>query len=124
MTYLPTILMNIINQATNYLDGTQFSGDIIKVNMTCMMVLSALYVSVSNSLPTTSYIKYVEIWLIFSLIYPFLIVLIQTFIQKANAGKVINVRIGNVIAKYLIPIAGLTFSVGYFSIGMYYLRSV
>lgn len=31
VTYLPTILINTINQATNYFPGTQFSGDIIKV---------------------------------------------------------------------------------------------
>ena len=87
VTYLPTILMNIINQATSFFDGTIFSGDIIKVNMTCMMVLSALYISVSNSLPTTSSIKYIEIWLIFSLMYPFFIVLAQTFIQKAKSER-------------------------------------
>merc|ERR1711893_349145 len=57
VTYLPTILMNIINQATNYLANPEFLEAIITVNITCMMVLSALYISVSNSLPATSTIK-------------------------------------------------------------------
>ena len=34
VTYLPTLLMNIINQATNYFAGDEFFGDIIAVNVT------------------------------------------------------------------------------------------
>ena len=60
VTYLPTILMNIINQATNYLANPEFLEAIITVNITCMMVLSALYISVSNSLPATSNIKVIR----------------------------------------------------------------
>ena len=82
VTYVPTILINIFNQATNYFEGTIFSGDIIKVNLTSMMVLSALYISTSNNLPDTASIKYVEIWLLLSFIYPFFIVLTHTYIQK------------------------------------------
>ena len=81
VTYLPTILMNIINQATNYFVGDEFFGDVIAVNITSMMVLASIYIAVSASLPATSSIKYVEIWLLFSLIYPFLVILINTFIH-------------------------------------------
>ena len=49
VTYLPTILMNIINQATNYFIGEEFFGDVIAVNLTCMMVLS----SISGIIPVT-----------------------------------------------------------------------
>ena len=59
----------------------EFFVDVIAVNITCMMVLSSIYIAVSGSLPVTSSIKYVEIWLLFSLIYPFLVVLIKTFIH-------------------------------------------
>ena len=90
VTYLPTIVINIINQATNYFEGTIFSGDIVKVNLTSMMVLSAIYVSVSSSLPSTAAIKNVEIWLLFSFIYPFLIVLTQTFIQRSKLHQSIE----------------------------------
>ena len=87
VTYLPTILMNIINQATNYLANPEFLEAIITVNITCMMVLSALYISVSNSLPATSTIKIVDVWLLFSLIFPFFIILINILlytIRKRN----------------------------------------
>ena len=141
VTYLPTIVINIINQATNYFEGTIFSGDIVKVNLTSMMVLSAIYVSVSSSLPATASIKNVEIWLLFSFIYPFLIVLTQTFIQRSKLRqsiedakvkvfpvhqeeeslkyRMIRVRVGEVIAKYLIPVFGVLFVIIYFCYGLY-----
>ena len=51
VTYLPTILMNILNQATNYLTGDSKHDLIVTVNITSMMVLASIYLSVSNSLP-------------------------------------------------------------------------
>ena len=95
-TYLPTILMNSINQATNYFQGEDLFGDIIAINLTCMMVLSALYISVSSNLPATASIKYIEIWLLFNLIYPFLIVLAQTFLhleKNKQKNKKENIQI-------------------------------
>ena len=133
VTYFPTILMNIINQATNYFVGDEFFGDVIAVNITCMMVLSSIYIAVSGSLPPTSSIKYVEIWLLFSLIYPFLIVLVQTWMRTLAKREHVNVspmhetqkkkkNIGMMIAKVLIPGFGLLFAVVYFIVGIFYER--
>ena len=46
------------------------------VNLTVMLVLVTMFLSVSESLPKTSYIKMIDIWLVFSLLIPFLEVLI------------------------------------------------
>ena len=51
------------------------------VNITCMMVLASVYLYVSGSLPTTSAIKPVEIWLIFNLAFPFFIILSNVILQ-------------------------------------------
>ena len=72
---------------------------ILTINVTCLMVLVSIYlsgllknkdfhktifsISVSSSLPTTPLIKPVEIWLIFNLVYPFLLVVVAT-IHKAR----------------------------------------
>ena len=77
VTYLPTILMNILNQATNYLSGDSKYDLVITVNITSMMVLASIYLSVSTSLPDTPNIKPVEIWLLFNLAYPFFVILIN-----------------------------------------------
>ena len=81
VTYLPTILMNMINQATNYISGEDKYSMIYTINITCMMVLASVYLSVSASLPTTSDIKPVEVWLIFNLAYPFLTILVNVLLQ-------------------------------------------
>ena len=77
MTYLPTVLMNMINQATNYITTEDKYSLILQINITCMMVLASVYLSVSASLPTTSGIKPVEVWLLVNLGYPFLVILVN-----------------------------------------------
>ncbi len=84
MTYLPTILMNMINQASNYITGSTRFDLVYTINITCMMVLASVYLSVSDSLPTTSDIKPVEIWLLFNLAYPFLVILVNVVLQVST----------------------------------------
>ena len=81
VTYLPTILMNIINQATNYISGEDRYQTIFDVNITSMMVLASIYLTVSNSLPGSSNIKPVEIWLLFNLAFPFLVIIVNILLQ-------------------------------------------
>ena len=81
VTYLPTILMNIINQSTNYINLAMKCEFIISVNITCMMVLASIYISVSTSLPPTASIKPVEHWLLFNLGYPFLNIIVNILLQ-------------------------------------------
>ena len=76
--------MNLINQATNYLIMSSEDdkyGLVISVNITCMMVLASIYISVSASLPPTSDVKPVETWLIFNLAYPFVTILVNVILQ-------------------------------------------
>ena len=81
VTYLPTILMNIINQATNYIKGEDRYQIILELNITSLMVLASIYLTVSNSLPSSSNIKPVEIWLLFNLAYPFLVIMVNILLQ-------------------------------------------
>ena len=77
VTYLPTLLINIINQATNYISSNLKYDIIITVNITSMMVLTSIYLSVSNSLTATANIKPIETWLLFNLAYPFMVIIIN-----------------------------------------------
>ena len=84
MTYLPTILMNMINQATNYITGEDKYSLVYTINITCMMVLASVYLSVSASLPPTSDIKPVEVWLLFNLGFPILVIVSNITQQVAS----------------------------------------
>ena len=81
MNYIPSLLMNIINQATNYITGDSKYDLIITVNITSMVVLATIYMSVSMSLPNTPDIKPVEVWLFFSIAYPFWVIITNVTMQ-------------------------------------------
>ena len=96
--YMPTILLNIIGHSTNYFKPFFFEA-VVTVNLTVswtiiinicgkyfqlflyqvMLVLTTMFVGVSQSLPKTSSIKMVDYWLVFNLLIPFVEVLIHTY---------------------------------------------
>ena len=81
VTCLPTILMNIINQATNYISEEDKCSLIYSINITCMMLLASVYISVSENLPVSFNIKPIEQWLLFNLFWPFLIIITNILLQ-------------------------------------------
>ena len=85
--YVPTVLLNIIGHATNYFKEFFFEA-VVTINLTCMLVLVTLFISVSDSLPKTSYIKMMDYWLIFNLTLPFIEVLLHTYIEALNEDDI------------------------------------
>ena len=77
ITFVPPFLMNVLNQASVYLKGDSKYDLIITVNITIMMVLASIYLSVSGSLQSTPSIKPVELYLVFNLFYPFLVITVN-----------------------------------------------
>ena len=59
------MLVLIIVYATNFFKDFFFEA-IVTVNLTSLLVLTTLFISVAGSLPQTAYIKMVDIWLIFA----------------------------------------------------------
>ena len=79
--YTPTILLNVIGHSTNYFKSFFFEA-VVTVNLTCMLVLTTMFISISNDLPTTAYLKMMDYWLIFNLLLPFIEVLLHTYMEK------------------------------------------
>ena len=79
-TYLPTILLLLITFTTIFFDKDLF-GDVIAVNLTIMLVMTTIFTSKIEELPPTSDMKMIDIWLIFSLVVPFLEVVLRTAIE-------------------------------------------
>ena len=80
-SYLPTLFICIMSCATNYFKPHYFEA-IVTVNLTSLLALTTLFVSVLNSLPLTSYIKMIDVWFIFCLTIPFFEVILQ--VTKGN----------------------------------------
>ena len=47
-----------------------FFEAVVTVNLTTMLVLTTMFISVSNNLPNTAYVKMIDVWLIFNLMMP------------------------------------------------------
>ena len=84
-TYLPTILLLLITLVTIFFDKNLF-GDAIAVNLTIMLVMTTIFTSKIEELPPTSDMKFIDIWLIFCLVVPFLEVILRTSIECMNCS--------------------------------------
>ncbi len=89
--YFPTFLLCVVCFSTNYFKPFFFEA-VVTVNLTSLLVLTTLFVSISNSLPTTSYIKMVDIWLLFCLFIPFLEVILHTYMDTLREDMERNVN--------------------------------
>ena len=50
-----------------------------------MMVLASVYLSVSASLPSTANIKPVEVWLLFNLAFPVLVIIVNVLLEVRDS---------------------------------------
>ena len=85
-TFLPTGLLIVIIHSTNYFKDFFFEA-IVSVNLTGMLVLTTIFLSVSSSLPETAYVKMVDIWLLFCILVPFCEVLLHTWMDTLRVDE-------------------------------------
>ena len=69
-TYLPSFLLMMITYATTFFKPVYFEAA-LTVNLTNMLVMTTIFISVMERLPTTSYLKMIDYWLIFCQLVPF-----------------------------------------------------
>merc|ERR550517_298606 len=89
--FAPTVILNIVGHSSNYFKEFFFEA-VISVNVTAMLVLTTMFINVSNNLPKTAYIKMIDIWLLFNLIKPFNDILVTTYMDylKVDDEREIN----------------------------------
>ena len=49
------------------------------MNVTTLLVLTTLFISISDALPRTAYVKMIDLWLIFNLLVPFVEIILISF---------------------------------------------
>ena len=69
-TYLPSFLLLMITFATTFFKPFFFEAA-LTVNLTNMLVMTTIFISVMEKLPLTSYPKMIDFWLIFCQLVPF-----------------------------------------------------
>merc|ERR1712240_466965 len=75
-TYFPTLLLTAITFATTF-----FFEAALSVNLTTMLVMTTIFMSKMESLPPTSNIKMIDIWLILCQMVPFAEVVLLTAME-------------------------------------------
>ena len=82
MTFFPSLLFIIISYATSFFKLPNFLNTGITVNITMMLTTTTILISVVKKLDQTSYVKWVEAWLIFAMLVPFSQVVIEWLREK------------------------------------------
>ncbi len=85
--YVPTFLICVMSLCTNYFKSYFFEA-MVTVNLTSLLALTTLFVSISNSLPKTSYVKMIDSWLLFCLFIPFCEVIMQVYRMRFAANYI------------------------------------
>ena len=69
-----------VSFSTNYYGKNHFDA-IVTVNLTAMLVLATLFITINAELPTSSTIKWIDIWMLFALSFPFMEVILHTAME-------------------------------------------
>ena len=85
-TYFPTLLLTAITFATTFFKPFFFEAA-LSVNLTTMLVMTTIFIAVMDKLPSTAYIKMIDIWLIFGQLIPFARVVITTLMEQMREGQ-------------------------------------
>ena len=85
-TYLPSTLLVAITFATTFFKPFFFEAA-LSVNLTTMLVMTTIFISKMESLPPTSDIKMIDIWLILCQMVPFAQVVLRTAMEYNREDK-------------------------------------
>ena len=85
-TYFPSFLLLATTVATTFFKPFFFEAA-LSVNLTTMLVMTTIFISKIESLPPTSDIKMIDIWLILCQLVPFFQVVLLTVIEYLREEK-------------------------------------
>jgi len=75
---MPTITLLVIAEVTLHFDESK-TELAIGLSLTIMLVMYTMYQSISESLIKTAYLKMIDYWLLFCLLMPFFIFMIEIY---------------------------------------------
>jgi hypothetical protein len=85
-TYLPTITLLIIAEVTLKFDESKTELS-VGLSLTIMLVMYTMYQSINDSVMKTAYLKMIDYWIIYCLLMPFVIFMIEVFWLIGNTQE-------------------------------------
>ena len=77
VTYLPTVLLILTTYVTTFF-GPEFFEAALGANLTTMLMMTTIFMTTLSDLTDTAYAKWIDYWLIFCQLVPFLEVILLT----------------------------------------------
>ena len=88
-TYFPSLLLIAITFATTFFKPFFFEAA-LSVNLTTMLVMTTIFISKMESLPPTSDIRMIDVWLILAQLLPFFEVVLLTAMEFFRETEIID----------------------------------
>lgn len=88
-TYFPSLCLFIISEILLFMNEEHFEATIM-VSLTAMLVMYTLHQSILSQLPKTSYMKMIDIWLLYGLTIPFLVFILEVTSQMLRHRKIVR----------------------------------
>ena len=87
-TYVPMLCLLIIVELTLFFEQSQLQAA-IALALTVLLVMYTMYQGISVSQPKTAYLKYMDYWIFFCLLVPFIVFLIEVYweLSRLRRGK-------------------------------------
>ncbi len=79
-TFLPSSCLMAVAILTLFVDESHFEATIM-VALTAMLVMQTLYQSVSGTLPSTAYLKMIDLWLLAGMLLPFVVFMVLLLVD-------------------------------------------
>ena len=92
-TFIPTSLLWLLAYSTLYIKLEQFNVRFMGT-VTSLLVLASLLNSISKSLPSTSYFKFIDLWFLWYLANIFCIVIYHVYANSRKQPSKENVSLG------------------------------
>jgi len=119
-TYMPTTTLLIIAEITLYFDEEKTEAA-IGLSLTVMLVMYTMYQSISDKLIRTAYLKMIDYWLLFCLLMPFVIFMIEIYWLLMDKKKLNSTENGWMADKQEITTNRKIVSRFVFAITLFYL---
>ncbi|XP_066940763.1 LOW QUALITY PROTEIN: uncharacterized protein [Macrobrachium rosenbergii] len=86
--YIPSLCLLVISYLTLYFTLTNFQVRVL-ASLTSLLVMATLFTQASSSLPKTSYFKMVDVWLLSSIFFIFLIIVVHTVVDRIREWELL-----------------------------------
>ena len=91
LTFVPTAFLLTIACATLFIDPAHFEVT-VGLSLTTMLVMQTLQENISDDLPKTAFLKFIDFWLLFGMMVPFVVFLVLCILEALPSAKETSLR--------------------------------